>query len=143
MFDYLVDSNNNAESIFVSHASCVKLSQIFGTVFLLDCTYKTNQLGMPLLVIVGLTCLNSTFIASYVFLKNETFNTYNWALNRFKAWMGVNPEVLVTDRELALMNAIGSVFPSAKHLLCLWHIAKNILAKTRKLFLLASKYNDF
>ena len=43
-------------------------------------------------------------------------------------------EVIVTDRELALMNAIDVVFPSSKHLLCRWHINKNVLAKCKKMF---------
>ena len=42
--------------------------------------------------------------------------------------------VFVTDRELALMNTITSVFPNAANLLCIWHINKNILVQTRKVF---------
>ncbi|KAI8573105.1 hypothetical protein RHMOL_Rhmol01G0252400 [Rhododendron molle] len=44
------------------------------------------------------------------------------------------PNVIVTDRELALMNAIRSVFPDATNLLCRFHIGKNVLAKCRKMF---------
>ena len=43
------------------------------------------------------------------------------------------PSVIVTDRELALMNAIERIFPDATHLLCRWHINKNVLAKCKKL----------
>lgn len=43
----------------------------------------------------------------------------------------VDPKVLCTDRELALMNAISTVFPSCQNLLCRWHINKNIVANCK------------
>ncbi|KAH7861838.1 hypothetical protein Vadar_031552 [Vaccinium darrowii] len=42
------------------------------------------------------------------------------------------PKVVVTDKELALMNAIARVFPKAAHLLCRWHIENNVFAKCRR-----------
>ena len=44
------------------------------------------------------------------------------------------PETLLTDRELALMNALQTHFPSSRHLLCQWHVARNVQSKTRKWF---------
>ena len=41
----------------------------------------------------------------------------------------VNPAVIITDADLALMNAIGAGFTQAHHQLCFWHIQINI--KTR------------
>ncbi|XP_038704674.1 uncharacterized protein LOC120000624 [Tripterygium wilfordii] len=41
------------------------------------------------------------------------------------------------------MSAIESVFPNAKHLLCHWHINKNILAKCKKMFLDKETWNLF
>lgn len=46
---------------------------------------------------------------------------------------GAHPVVVVTDKEVAMMNAIFAVFPSATYLLCRWHINKNVLAKCKKL----------
>ena len=39
------------------------------------------------------------------------------------------PQVIVSDRDLALMNALETVFPSLTNLLCLFHITKNVSAK--------------
>ncbi|KAH7866784.1 hypothetical protein Vadar_024912 [Vaccinium darrowii] len=44
------------------------------------------------------------------------------------------PEVVVTDGELAFLNAIARVFPKATHLLCRWHTKKNVFAKCRRKF---------
>ncbi|KAK2656644.1 hypothetical protein Ddye_009696 [Dipteronia dyeriana] len=38
------------------------------------------------------------------------------------------PSVILTDREIALMNAIQNVFPNASNLLYRWHISRNVLA---------------
>ncbi|KAL4590600.1 hypothetical protein LXL04_003537 [Taraxacum kok-saghyz] len=40
----------------------------------------------------------------------------------------------MTNRELALMNAIKKVFPNTTNLLCIWHIEKNVLAHCKKHF---------
>ena len=47
------------------------------------------------------------------------------------------PKTFVTDRELALMNALSTVLiddNTVKFLLCQWHISKNIFARQRKIF---------
>jgi histone-lysine N-methyltransferase SETD2 len=53
------------------------------------------------------------------------------------------PTVIVTDRELALINAIGVVFPTARHLLCRWHISKNVVTNCKKMFEDAEKWEKF
>ena len=44
------------------------------------------------------------------------------------------PEVLVTDRDLGLIRAIRNVFPDVPHLLCIWHVNKNVLAHCKPAF---------
>jgi len=45
----------------------------------------------------------------------------------------VGPEVIVCDKDLALMNAINIVFPKATNLLCRFHINKNVKTKYKML----------
>ena len=45
------------------------------------------------------------------------------------------PISIVTDRELALINCIESLFTKSIHLLCRWHVNMNVLAKVKKHFL--------
>ncbi|KAK8920994.1 hypothetical protein KSP39_PZI020820 [Platanthera zijinensis] len=109
---------------------------MFSNVFLLDCTYKTNRYKMPLLSIVGMTSTQQSFFSAFVFLSNETEDSYKWALEHFKTILHQNslPLVLVTDRELALLNVIKVVFPTSKHILCQVHIHRNVLANCKKYF---------
>ena len=44
-------------------------------------------------------------------------------------WYGV----IVIDRDLALMNAVKTVFPECTNLLCKFHIEKNVKAKYKSL----------
>ena len=102
--------------IFFMHHSSIKLCQMFQTVFLMDCTYKTNNLKMPLLNVVGITLTYATFNACFAFLNEETEETYSWVLRNFSKV--VDLKVLCTDRELALMNVISTVFSSCQNLFC-------------------------
>jgi hypothetical protein len=40
--------------------------------------------------------------------------------------------VVVTDRELALINALKEVFPWLSNLLCKWHISKAVLTYVKR-----------
>ena len=126
----MVDGAVNA--LFFSHQASVALCQTFSTAFLLDCTYKTNKFGMPLLNFVGITSTYQTFNAGFALLPDEKEASYEWALGEFATF--VVPQVLCTDRELALMKGIATVFPNCKNLLCQWHISKNVLAHCKAKF---------
>ncbi|KAL7252612.1 hypothetical protein ACSBR1_007225 [Camellia fascicularis] len=54
-----------------------------------------------------------------------------------------HPSVSVSDRELALMNAIQVVFPTTTNLLCVWHIEKNILANCKSYFEAQEDWSTF
>ena len=82
---------------------------------------------MPLLEIVGLTSTQQTFPVAFVLMKRETTGHYEWALERIALlFSGKKPEVIVTDRELGLIKAMPRVFADAKHILCEWHVYRNI-----------------
>lgn len=42
------------------------------------------------------------------------------------------PKILVTDCEPTLMNALEVVFPNSTHLLCLFHISKNVSMRCKE-----------
>ena len=51
--------------------------------------------------------------------------------------------MIVTYHELALMAAIDIVFSSSPHLLCMWHINNNILAKCKRQFEMSEEWTVF
>ncbi len=57
--------------VFFMHQSSISMCKTFGTVFLLDCTHKTNKFDMPLLNVVGITSTYATFNVGFAFLHTE------------------------------------------------------------------------
>ncbi|XP_028116443.1 PKS-NRPS hybrid synthetase CHGG_01239-like [Camellia sinensis] len=110
-----------------------------------------------------------TFSVAFAYLQYERVDNYAWVLATLRDVIDgfVVPTVIVTDRELALMNAIHKIFPSARHLLCRtdrelalmnaiqkifpsarhllcrWHSSKNVLTKCKKMFETQQKWEKF
>ncbi|KAL5131952.1 Protein FAR1-RELATED SEQUENCE 5 [Glycine soja] len=95
--------------LFWCHPDAVKLCNACHLVFLIDSTYKTNRYKLLLLDIVGVTTTRMTFSVGHDHL----------------------PVVIVTNKDLALMNAVKTVFPECSNLLCRFHINKNVKAKCK------------
>jgi len=77
-----------------------------------------------------------TFSIAFAYLEGECLNNVVWALQRFRGlFMRVDalPRVIITHRDLSLMNAVTIVFPDATNLLCQFHIGKNVKAKYKTL----------
>ncbi|XP_038680967.1 uncharacterized protein LOC119981899 [Tripterygium wilfordii] len=98
---------NELEDLFFAHPGSLERWRAFPHVLLMDSTYKTNRYKMPLLEIVGATATNMTFCIAFVFLHSEKVFNYTWALRCLQSTMDgcTGPRVIVTDKELALMNA--------------------------------------
>ncbi|XP_052724909.1 protein FAR1-RELATED SEQUENCE 5-like isoform X2 [Vigna angularis] len=130
------DDSKVVTDLFWTHPDAVKLLNSFNVVFMMDYTYKTNRYRLPLLEIVGMTSTGLTFSAAFAFLSTERQSNFTWALEKLKGLFLTSeggPKVIVTDRDLALMNAISSVFPESYQMLCRFHILKNVKAKCKML----------
>ncbi|XP_074308223.1 PKS-NRPS hybrid synthetase cheA-like [Silene latifolia] len=112
--------------IFCAPGSVDMLRQ-YRYVLVVDNTYNTNMYKMPLLEVVDVTPTHRNFSVFFAFLQNEKEISYNWALKCMREVFNPDeyPEVIISDRELALINAIEKHFPTSKHLLCRRHIEKN------------------
>lgn len=122
--------------IFWCHPDIVKLCNACNLVFLIDSTYKTNRYRLSLLDFVGVTPTEMTFSASFAYLEGERVNNMVWALEWFWGLFlrcDALPGVIVTNKDLALMHAMKTVFPEWTNLLCRFHIDKNVKAKCKSL----------
>ena len=102
--------------LFWCHPNAVKLCNACHLVFLIDGTYETNRYRLPLLDFVGVTPTGMTFSAGFAYLEGKRVNNLVWALEWFRGLFLRNnrlPVVIVTDRDLVLMNALKIVFPEA------------------------------
>jgi len=113
------ESSQFVSDIFWNHPDSLKLLNAFSIVLLMDSTYKTNKYRLPLLEIVGVTSIGLTFSVAFVLMSSERENNFIWALQRLLGLFlrgNVYPKVIVSDRDIALMNAIKLVFLEACNL---------------------------
>ncbi|KAH1246665.1 hypothetical protein GmHk_06G016698 [Glycine max] len=106
--------------LFWCHPDVVKLCNACHLVFFIDNTYKTNRYRLPLLDFVRVTPTRMTFSAGFAYLEGECVNNVEWALEWFQGLFLRRDRlfvVIVTDRDLALMNAVKTMFPECTNLL--------------------------
>jgi len=104
----------------------------FPTVLVMDSTYKTNTYRMPLFEIVGVTSTKMTHSVGFAFLSFERENKFIWTLEMLVGLLTSKrnmPKVIVTDRDPALMKAVAEVLPKMDHVLCYFHIEKNVKSR--------------
>jgi len=74
------------------------------------------------------------FSGAFFLLQAKCENNFVWALDRLKGlFMRVDayPKLIVSERDLALMNAIAIVFPEIANVLRHFHIDKNVKTKCK------------
>ena len=75
---------------------------------------------------VTVDATGATKALAYAFLQDETEQSFQWAFESFKDAFRVSPAFIFTDSDPAMALAIAAAFPDAKHLLCVWHLSKNM-----------------
>jgi len=106
----------------------IKLFNDFSTVLIMDSTYKTNTYKMPLFEIVEVTSTDMTYSVAFAFLIAEKEDNFVWVLHLLLQLLSSKkdmPNVVVTDRDTVLMNALATVLPKTTALLCYFHFCRN------------------
>lgn len=132
---HTVTVHEKIDKLFFAKTSAQKILKFNYEVLVMNCIYKTNVYRMPLCIINEVTVMNTTFYAGFCFLSKEGYEDYCWVLEFYKNLLVSldipDPTVVVTDSEPGLIAAIPHRYSEVKHLLCLWHINKNVLANCR------------
>lgn len=130
------DKSDAVRDIFWAHPDAMKLLNVFHIVLIIDSTYMTNKYRLPLVEIVGVTSTDLTFTVAFAYLESKRADDFAWALQKLRVLFFKDdaiPQVIVTDKDISLMNAVQSVFPSSTQLFCQSHITKNVKAKCKLL----------
>ena len=135
---YVEDDEDCIEQLFFAKVSSHKILKYNREVLLIDATYKTNKYKMPLIIVSEVTPLNTSYYFAFTFVSKEVFEVYKWLLECVKdlyEYLNIpDPDVILTDAQMSLIRAITIVYPLASHLLCLWHINKNVVIHCKKWF---------
>lgn len=129
-------TTNAVEDIFFIHKHSYTMWCAFPHVLMIDATYKTNIYDLPFVQVVGMASTNQSFSVAHAFISAEKIENYVWVLERIKAMLVdcMEPRVIITDRDFALMNACEQIFPKANKYLCRFHIQQNINRNSKKRF---------
>jgi hypothetical protein len=65
--------------------------------------------------------------------ENEPKEAFIWAFEQFRRHLG-EPTCMFTDGDIGMAGAVKKVFPSAVHLLCVYHIYTNLFKHMKPLF---------
>ncbi len=94
---------------------------------------------MPLCILSGITTCNKSFYIGFAFLWNEDKDSYGWVITQVKelytrVGQEDGPEVVLTDREDALIGNLHEIMPATHLILCVLNINENIQARASKYF---------
>jgi alpha-glucosidase len=102
----------------------------------MDSMYKINRYKMPLFEIVGVNSTELNFNVCFAFFSKEKEDNFKWTLEtclRLLKSKEVMPNVIVTNMDKSLLNAVEIVFPNSTALVCRYHVSKNVRAKFKAL----------
>ena len=68
IFDVDHHDDGKIKHLFFSHPVSITLSKSYPTIYVMECTYKTNRYKMSLLDIVGISSFNTSFYSCFAFL---------------------------------------------------------------------------
>ena len=94
---------------------------------------------MPLYIFNGFIACNKSYNIGFAFLRHEDENLYKWILSQvyelYSCFKQDNrAEVVLIDKDNALIAGLGEVMAASHHIICVWHINKNVMAYATKFF---------
>src|SRR5436305_15317851 len=113
---------------------------------LVDRTFKTNQLRLILLIIVGITSTNKNFLITYSFIKSEAVILFNFLFNSFRHFVFSNNivelKIILANQAAGLIAAIPISIPNCLLQHCSWHVSQNIAKRLTEKRYLAEKRKE-
>lgn len=139
VIDHQLDEHGQLKQLFFAFEPSLDLLKTYPDVLFIDYTYKTNKFKMPLCIFNGVSASNKSFYIGFAFLRHEDKDSHHWILSRVRELFKrvgkeEGPKVILTDKEDGLIAGLEEVMPASYHILCVWHINKNILARATKFF---------
>ncbi|KAK9723953.1 hypothetical protein RND81_05G036800 [Saponaria officinalis] len=90
---------------------------------------------------VGIDNHNKSVTFACALLSNEDEESFVWVFQKFKeAMRGKEPQIIITDQDPAIRNAVPAVFKTARHRFCMWHIMNKV---KDKIDIITRKETDF
>ncbi|CAB5388079.1 unnamed protein product [Rhizophagus irregularis] len=136
------ETDGRLTSIFWMSPTQKQLLLRYHDVVINDSTYKKNRYDLTLNIIVCIDCDNHTRLVACALVNDETEAAFKWIYENIKIATGnIVPYSIYTDGNLAMFQAIKSVFDTTVHFICIYYIDQNIQKKLKSVF--GSNFTQF
>ena len=120
--------------IWIQHQGDMEVVLSAEQCVIFDNTFNTNSLGFKFGVFSTVDRFGCTRLLACTLMLHETRTSFEWVLQALAKLLGLTPSVILTDGDLWLAEGILNVWVSTVHLLCTWHLSKNLLRHAKKCF---------
>nr|XP_043633639.1 protein FAR1-RELATED SEQUENCE 5-like [Erigeron canadensis] len=127
-FDFKA-KNNELSSLFWADETSKCNYKEFGDVIAFDATYRTNKYNMVFVPFTGVDNHNRCVTFGAGLLKKEDIPSYSWLLQAFLKAHKNQPQLVLTDQDPSVKEAVKVEMPNSQHRLCMWHIMKKLPLK--------------
>lgn len=132
------DSTDRLTKLLFINPDCLEIFKENFDTIILDNTYKLNEYNIPVCNIIGSTGMNTTIQLGLAFMTQQDEPAFTWVFSQFRKLFDEKhvsyPRIVITDRDLACINALDTVFPHVPALICRWHINNNVKAYCRRTY---------
>jgi hypothetical protein len=127
---FIFDSGYEDVNRFVVFSSVFKRKIIdISEVWLIDATFRTCPVNFYQLLTIQTYNFNRSFPMFYILMNNKKIISYINIFNFLKTKYNVAPKIVVTDLEIALNNAIETVYSTVKKYYCMFHYSQALYKK--------------
>ncbi|KAK1246767.1 hypothetical protein MKX08_000569 [Trichoderma sp. CBMAI-0020] len=125
--------HNKIQGILWTYPWCKKMWRQFPEVLGINNTYKTNRFNIYLFKVIGITDQKSVANFAFGLINTEKEDGFLWLSQRLEEVRQElhvpTPTIIITDKEMALKNALETVFPGTQQQLCVYHVNANVRGK--------------
>jgi hypothetical protein len=113
--------------IFFAHRKQLEAAQRFVAdwLIIIDGTFNTNELDLPLLVIVGVLSTGQTFPVAFSYCPSESTKSirFVWDCLKQECFTGdvPPPRIILGDWAAGLISSVPEAFPNSRYQGCDWH----------------------
>ena len=97
------DDEDCIKQLFFAKVLSQKIFKYNHEILLIDAIYKNNKYKMPLIIISGVTLLNTSYYVAFANVFKETFEVYKWLLKCVKdlyKYLDIpNLDIILTDAQ--------------------------------------------
>ncbi|KAF7825925.1 protein FAR1-RELATED SEQUENCE 2 isoform X1 [Senna tora] len=140
MIEYFVSMQSENPNFFyavdIDHYKCLRSVfwvdskgrldyQNFHDVVFIDTFYMRNKYKIPFVPIVGVNHHFQYILLGSALIGEETTSAFIWLMQTWLKAMGsLVPNVIITDQDKFLKEAVAEVFPDTRHFFSVWHILR-------------------